>query len=262
MIPFVYKIKDIYQENQEVFTLTLDNEANLITPMPGQFNMLSAHGIGESAISFSQIGQHSFNHTIRAVGDVTKALKKLKADDAITLRGPFGQGWPIHHIEDKPLLIIAGGIGLAPLRPVIQHAINTSSDTTLIYGARSEQDMIFVNDLVDWEQHLKIIITVDKPTRNWHHNVGVVTPLIPKALQDPKNTTVLMCGPEVMMRFSLYTLFEQGVPKENIYLSMERHMQCGYGQCGHCQWGPYFICKDGPVMNYPKIESFFHKSEL
>jgi NAD(P)H-flavin reductase len=257
-----YRVIRNQPENHKVYTLTLEPVDGEVQGMPGQFNMVNAFGIGQSALSISRVQDNQLWHTIANVGSVTNALSKVKPGSTILASGPFGTTWPIQKRHQGPVLIIAGGIGLAPIRPMIEMALKQKLDVTVLYGARSSQDIIFEQDLNKWSKAFSCYITVDKPQPNWLHHVGVVPTLIPRAIKDPAKTLVMMCGPQVMMRFSLYALLEQGIPKENIYLSMERNMQCGYGQCGHCQWGPYFICKDGPVMNFANIEPFFFKGEL
>lgn len=267
-LPDLFKVLDNKKETDDIFTLTLTPDSgNLPNILPGQFNMLSAFGIGESPIGLSQVqfDNNILYHTVRAVGPVTKSLKQLQKGDTLPIRGPFGTTWPTDEIKGKSVIVIAGGMGLCPLRPLIQYLITNKADFTdinVIYGARSPSDIIYQDDLNNWENELNLLITVDIANAPWQHHVGVVTPLIPLVINDPENTVALICGPEIMMRFSIYSLMEEGILDENIYLSMERNMQCGTGHCGHCQWGRYFICKDGPVMRYDQIKDQFVKSEL
>lgn len=267
-IPQLFEIKETHHESNDVFTLNLTPQNK--QPFyfsAGQFNMLYAFGIGESAISISSdpTEPNNITHTIRVIGSVTRNLQKLKVKDTIALRGPFGTSWPSQSCKGKSILLLAGGIGLAPLRSLIYSLIakrKEYADIHLIYGARSPQDLIYQNELAKWSNDINVHITVDHALKTWKGNVGVLTQYIPKVIKDPENTIVMMCGPEIMMRFSYYALRDEGINPEHIYLSMERNMQCGIGHCGHCQWGPFFICKDGPVMNFKAIEPFFYKKEL
>lgn len=266
--PMLCRVIDNVRESMDVFSITL--EAPLERPYrfkAGQFNMLYGFGIGESAISISSSPQahETITHTIRTVGSVTNHLAKLKTGDMLAIRGPYGTAWPITQAKGKSVLLIAGGIGIAPLKPVIHELIKHRSlykNITVLYGTRTPNDLIFQSEYSDWKKNITFDYIVDHADLNWHGNIGVVTSLIQSHLNEPQDTVIMMCGPEVMMRFCLLECVQSGVPVSNIYLSMERNMQCGFGQCGHCQWGPYFICKDGPVMQFSAIERFFYKKAL
>jgi NAD(P)H-flavin reductase len=268
LVPQLFDITDFRCDTHDIFTLTLkpQNKSNFLFS-PGQFNMLYAFGIGESAISISSspLNHENITHTIRVVGSVTRNLQKLTTKDTIGIRGPFGNGWPIHQFKGKSIFLLAGGIGIAPLRSVI-YALTSQrkdfADINLIYGTRTPQDLIYQNEFDKWRKDINLHVIVEHATTSWTGNVGVISQLIPKVIKDPENTIVLMCGPEIMMRFSYYSLRDEGINSKNIFLSMERNMQCAIGHCGHCQWGPFFICKDGPVMNYKEIEPFLLKKEL
>lgn len=271
MLPQSFLIKRSYAENYDTFTLELEpiDQQNKFSFIPGQFNMLYHFGMGEVAISISGDANKlsPLIHTIRAVGTVTKAMQKLKQGDIIGLRGPFGTGWPIMEAKGKDLLIVAGGIGLAPVRPVIYHILAHRKDygkVALLYGARTPKDQIYKRELEKWRGHfdLQIGVTVDSANKDWRGDVGVVTTLIDKVKFDPANTTAIMCGPEIMMRFTIRELERVGLDINNIFVSMERNMRCAVGFCGHCQLGPTFICKDGPVYRYPDIANFFVKREV
>lgn len=262
--PQVFKIVGKVQESADVFTLSVKPNSGLFSYRPGQFNMLRAMGIGESAISISSAPRDEvIKHTIRTVGPVTRHLCQLKPGDNLYFRGPFGTDWPLPH-QAKKILIIAGGIGIAPLRPLIYNLLQAgyAQPITLIYGARTPADLIFQTEMAHWNKVMQVLLTVDQAPIDWRHHVGVVTTLIPQVLSEAAQTLVYLCGPEIMMKFCIYALKERGVLAENIFLSMERNMQCAIGQCGHCQWGPFFICRQGPVMNYRHIEPFFLKKEL
>ncbi len=274
MTPEVWQVESIEKENIDTFTLVLRSASGKkFESHPGQFNMLYAHGVGEVAISIS--GDTSkldtITHTIRTVGAGTRALEKLKPGSSIGLRGPFGTAWPIEKIGNKDVIIVVGGIGLAPLRPVIYHIAAANKErvqknlkTTVIYGSRSPDDQIFKEELLSWQKlpNWDFICTVDKPTPGWKWESGLVTKHFPDSLKTPANTIIMSCGPEIMMNASAEKLKELGVPEDNIYLSMERNMNCGIGLCGHCQTGPYFICKDGPVFSYPRIKRLMGIKEI
>ncbi len=266
--PEPFRIVDNWAETHDVFTLSIAPlKKRKFTFTPGQYHMINAFGVGESPMS---ICSHPDNpgeilHTIRAVGSVTRKLKNLAKDDIIGIRGPFGNPWPMEQLKDKSVLLIAGGIGLAPLRPVVYSLLSQRKNyktITLIYGARSPDDIIYENELKSWAKAFSVVLTVDHVNKAWNHSIGVVTQFIPFAVKDPDNTMALICGPEVMMRFCYHSLIDQGITRDNIYLSLERNMHCAIGHCGHCQWGPYFICQDGPVLNFKAIEPFFFKKEL
>lgn len=267
LIPEPFRILENKRESQDVFTLALEPiHQRDFSFLPGQYNMVHAFGIGASAISISASSQEKkILHTIRTVGSVTNNLQKLAKNDIVGIRGPFGTPWPMEKLKGKYILLLAGGIGLAPLRSLIKTLLSHPKDyqdITLIYGARSPSDLIYQAELSAWRKALHVLLTVDHADKDWEHDVGVVPQFIPLVVKDPKNTVVLMCGPEVMMRFCLFALREAEITFNNIYLSMERNMQCAIGHCGHCQWGPFFICKDGPIMNFKEIEPFFYKNEL
>ncbi len=237
--------------------------------LAGQFNMLYAFGTGEVAISISGDPDRmkSWIHTVRAVGSVTQAICKLKRGDVIGVRGPFGTPWPVAEAVNKDLLIIAGGVGFAPLRPVIYQVLaqrERYQSVALLYGTRSPQDMLYREELKRWTKrfNLHLEVTVDTATSDWPGHVGVVTTLIGRAPIEPANSLALVCGPEVMMRFTIRELQQRGLKTDQIYLSMERNMKCAIGFCGHCQYGPMFVCKDGPVFRYDRIESLFGLKEI
>ncbi|MFN4217858.1 MAG: FAD/NAD(P)-binding protein [Candidatus Bipolaricaulia bacterium] len=237
---------------------------------PGQFNMLYLFGMGEVPISISGDPAHPdiVVHTVRAVGTVTKALCRLKRGEVVGVRGPFGSSWPMTEAVGNDLVIVAGGVGLAPLRPAIYHILGHRGEygrVVLLYGARTPKDMLYTRELAEWRGRfdMQVEVTVDaaKP-EEWRGNVGVVTMLIPKASFDPFHTTALVCGPEIMMRFTIVELQKCGLRDDQIYISMERNMKCAIGLCGHCQYGPNFICKDGPVFRFDRVKAIFGKREI
>jgi NAD(P)H-flavin reductase len=272
MIPRPAVIEAVWPEAYGISTFALrfcdDSEAESYRFAPGQFNMISLPHYGESAISVSSDPSttSTIAHTIRFAGQVTRALARLKAGDHVGMRGPFGHGWPIERAVGKDLLIVAGGIGLAPLRPVIYEVIrrrNEFNRAILLYGARTPADLLYTDQFEAWQRKgIEIHVTVDRADESWKGQVGVVPLLFYRVRLDEKQTVVFTCGPEVMMRFVIYEAVARRVPREEIWVSLERNMKCAVGFCGHCQFGPHFICKDGPVLGFPAIESFLLKEEF
>ena len=269
MLPTVVRVRRFQRETHDTFTLTLDPAANgdsspIFSFRPGQFNMLYVFGVGEVPVSISGDAARpdALVHTIRAVGSVTNALAKIRKGDAVGVRGPFGSSWPVDAAEGHDVLIVTGGIGLAPLRPAIHHLLKHRKKygrVCLLYGARTSADLLYASELEKWRGRLdvQVLITVDQADASWRGHVGVVTTLFPRADFDPAKTIGLMCGPEVMMRFTLREFDNRGVPDNRLYLSLERNMQCAIGFCGHCQFGPQFVCMNGPVFRYDQIKNFF-----
>lgn len=271
MLTAPFRVQQIRQETSDTFTLQLtpQNRAVCAPFRAGQFNMLYVFGVGEVPISISGDPAHAQTlvHTTRVVGTVTKAMRKLKRNDALGVRGPYGTSWPVAEAVGNDVVIVAGGIGLAPLRPALYQLLaqrEKYGKIVLLYGTRSPEDILFRRELEQWRARfdLEVFITVDRALGAWRGNVGVVTTLIPKAPFDPRNTTAMVCGPEVMMRFTVLELQKRGVPIDDIFVSMERNMKCGIGFCGHCQFGPTFICKDGPVFGYGRIKDWMAKWEI
>ncbi len=272
MIPQRYTVQRVQRETRDTYTLFMEPEdkgAKVMTFEPGQFNMLYAFGKGEVPISISGEPQSKsvLIHTVRSVGAVTGAICAQKSGQVLGVRGPFGSCWPLEEAEGADVIIIAGGIGLAPLRPAFYHLLNYRERygrVSLLYGARSPQDMLYVRELEKWRGRfdVEVEVTVDNAAGDWYGHVGVVTTLIPFSKFDPEETVAMVCGPEVMMRFTINKLLNQGVERENIFLSMERNMKCGVGYCGHCQYGPKFVCKDGPVFRLKDIESLMKVREI
>ncbi len=271
MVPSLFAVTRIHRETRDTFTLTLEPpEGNGgFNFTPGQFNMLYAFGVGEVPISISGDPGDGrlLTHTIRAVGSVTKAFCGLKKSDSLGVRGPFGCPWPVHQAGGKDIVIIGGGIGLAPLRPAVYHVLSHREKygkVALLYGARTPNDILYLRELEQWRARfdVEVHITVDHATTAWRSNVGVVTRLIPRTSFDPSNTIAMICGPEVMMRFTVQELLKRGVESSDIYVSMERNMKCGLGFCGHCQYGPLFIWKDGPVFSFDRIRALFAVREI
>ncbi|MFH1452760.1 MAG: FAD/NAD(P)-binding protein [Armatimonadota bacterium] len=267
-IPKEAVIKKIEQQTADTWTFTLElkdsEHKKSYSFKPGQFNMVTIPAIGESAISISSDPASSgmLEHTVRKVGSVTGVLFGLKDGDVLGIRGPYGTSWPVEEAKGRDVVIITGGIGLAPLRPVICHILNNRKDygkVDIVYGARTCKDMLYTKEFTSWQDKkndINLVLTVDKVEDGdkWDKNVGVVTTCFDKANLDPKNTVVMTCGPEIMMKFVVKCLKEKGFSDEQIYVSLERRMQCGVGRCGHCQIGKYFVCKDGAVFRYDQVK--------
>jgi NAD(P)H-flavin reductase len=271
MVPQIFRVEKFRKETHDTYTLELKPAGGTGEHRfkAGQFNMLYKFGVGESAISISgdPTSPNPLIHTIREVGTVTKAMSKLKAGDTIGVRGPFGSCWPVQEAVGKDVLIIAGGIGLAPLRPVIYQVLadrRKYGKVYLFYGTRTPEDLLYRAELEKWRARfdMEVLVTVDRASSDWHGNVGVVTTLLKKVAIDPDDTVAMICGPEIMMRFVAMDLIKKDVGLDRIYVSMERNMKCGIGLCGHCQYGPTFICKDGPVYTYDQVIELLARREI
>lgn len=268
--PNLAVIKKIRKETHDTNTYTLEFSDKKLqksfSPAPGQFMMLSLFGIGESAISLSDTSNNgSVTTTIRNVGSVTNAVLRLKEGDFIGMRGPYGNGWPLERAEGKNVLIVVGGMGIVPLRGVVNYIKNNRKkfgDLEIIYGARTPDDMLFRYEFEKWKQIKKtrMDLTVDElPIETTSKcKIGLVTSCFPSMKTHHKNAIVLVCGPEIMMRYAAKCLETIGFKDRQIYLSLERRMKCGIGKCGHCQIGLKYVCKDGPVFNYADIKPFIH----
>jgi NAD(P)H-flavin reductase len=269
LIPVPYRVVERTPETVDTWTLELEPLREAIVPRPGQFDMLYAFGVGEVPISTSgppgREGQ--LTHTIRAVGAVTQRLSAAEPGSVLGVRGPFGTPWPLDEAVGDDLVIVAGGIGLAPLRPAVQDVLarrEAFGSVSLLVGARSPDDLLFLHDLEHWRGRfdLDVEVTVDAAGADWRGHVGLVTTLLPRVEVEPGRTTALVCGPEIMMAFVARALQARGLPSERIWVSMERNMQCGLGHCGHCQLGPVLICRDGPVFRLDEVERFTEVREL
>lgn len=265
------RVAAVERETHDTFTLTVTPvEGTAFEPFqPGQFSMLYVFGVGELPISISgdPADAERMVYTVRSVGQATHALVSRKAGDVIGIRGPFGTSWPVKEARGKDVLIVAGGIGLAPLRPVIYHVLRNRDDYVrliLLYGARSPRDLLYRKQLAEWGRapDTQVLVTVDYGGLSWRGHVGVVTTLFRQLRLHPAETVAFICGPEIMMRYVIRMLEARGVAPHDIYLSMERNMKCGAGFCGHCQLGPYFVCKDGPVFSYRQLQPWLEVHEL
>jgi NAD(P)H-flavin reductase len=264
-------VKKVIWETDDTFTLQIDLGAmgETFSFLPGQFNMLYVFGLGEAAISISSDASQGgmLAHTIHRVGTVTTGLAQVKRGDVIGLRGPFGTAWPITAARGKDVCIVAGGIGLAPLRPVMYAMLRERTAferIILLYGARSPLDLLYRVELEEWakEHNVEVLVTVDRGDSSWKGYIGVVTSLFSYIKLDARATVGYVCGPETMMKYTIDEMERRGLAEDQIYLSMERNMKCAVGFCGHCQYGPEFICKDGPVFTLPRIRHLLDKKEL
>jgi NAD(P)H-flavin reductase len=271
MVPDQYRVARVRRETADTFTLAMEPQdgGSDCRFAAGQFNMLYVFGIGEVPVSISgnPLSPSPLLHTVRAVGEVTQALVTLAPGATVGVRGPFGSSWPVEEAEGNDVVIVAGGIGLAPLRPAIYQIMarrERYGQVALCYGARTPKELLYPSELRKWRSRFDMFValTVDNAAANWKGSVGVVTRMIPRPDCDPLHTVALVCGPEIMMRYSVQSLMDRGVGPENIYISMERNMKCAIGFCGHCQYGKEFICKDGPVFPFSRIEDAFDIREM
>lgn len=271
MEPVPCRVSSVAKETHDTFTLAVAPPPGdpISAFEPGQFSMLYVYGVGELPISISgdPAVRESLTYTIRSVGQVTYQLVTRQPGDFIGVRGPFGSCWPLKEARGKSVLIVAGGIGLAPLRPAIYSILRHRGDynrLVILYGSRSPRDLLYKKEFAAWGllPDTQALCTVDYGGVTWRGHVGVVTTLFRHVRMQPKETVAMICGPEIMMRYAARELEARGLPPEQIYLSMERNMKCGAGFCGHCQMGPYFVCKHGPVFSYPQIKPYLDLYEL
>lgn len=269
MVPVPARVLSTTRETHDTVTMTLALARPSQAFRPGQFNMLYAFGVGEIPVSMSgdPAREDVAVHTVRDVGAVSKALCRVAPGDVLGLRGPYGTGWPVELPEGSDLVIVGGGLGLAPLRPAIYHAIAHRSryrNVAVIAGARTPSDIPFQAELEQLRERadLTVLVTVDRAPVGWSGWVGVVPALVGKLGLEPQRTFAFVCGPEVMMRFAIRELGRRGIADDRIYLSMERNMECAIGLCGHCQYREQFVCKDGPVLRYDRIRDLFWLREV
>jgi NAD(P)H-flavin reductase len=241
------------------YDLAFDDAAAKYTFQPGQFNMLYLPGVGEVAISVSSdpAAPLTLRHTIRVVGNVTRAIARLNPGSKIGVRGPFGTAWPVEQFRGQDVIVAAGGLGLAPLRPAIYHLIRHRAEygrVTILYGARTPTDLLYASEYEEWRKAgLDVQMTVDVGSPEWRGSIGFVTTLLANLPLEAPRTAVFTCGPEVMMRFVASGAVNRGVSADRVFVSMERNMNCAVGLCGHCQFGPTFVCKDGPVFPFDRM---------
>jgi NAD(P)H-flavin reductase len=271
MVPRQFRVTRVRRETADTYTLAMKPKDGTeeCRFAAGQFNMLYAFGRGEVPISISgnPMSPTPLLHTIRAVGEVTQALVDLRPGATVGVRGPFGSSWPVAEAEGNDVVIVAGGIGLAPLRSVIYEILakrERYGQVSVCYGARSPKELLYPSELHRWRSRfdLFVALTVDNADAKWKGSVGVVTRMISRPDFDPLHTVAMVCGPGVMMRYSVESLVERGIDADQIYVSMERNMKCAVGFCGHCQFGKEFVCKDGPIFPFSRIADSFSVREL
>lgn len=270
-MPVAAEIEENTQESSTIFTLHLRLQDQCYREQyafaPGQFNMVYLYGVGEVAISIVSDPEDKdrLSHTIRAVGRVTKALQKLKRGDQIGIRGPYGYGWPLLKAINKDVIIVTGGLGCAPVVALINYIMNRRDQygaIKILQGVKHSEDFIFRKQYAIWQaaRDTEIFIAADQAGPHWPWGVGYVTDMIKPLKLNTENTVAMMCGPEMMISTAIKVLTQKAIKEDNIYISMERNMECGIGLCGHCQYGGLFICKDGPVFAYPRVKALFDKA--
>lgn len=271
-LPELYRVTRSIPEIPEVFTIDLAPVSGARPAYAaGQFNMLYVFGIGEVAISISgdPEDQSRYVHTIRDVGLVSKALTRLKEGDMVGVRGPFGTGWPVHEAEGLDVVMVSSGLGLAPLRPAIYHVLSHRERygrVSILVGFHSPKDLLFLQEIEEWRRRLDVdlLLTVNHADRSWKGNVGGVQTarFVKRANFDAQETLAMVCGTETKMRYMAASLRDAGIPESRIFFSMERNMKCAMGLCGRCQFGPDFVCKDGPVLRFDRISRILAIREI
>ncbi len=246
---------------EKLFTIDLPHEFRL-RHQPGQFVQLSIFGAGEAPISISSSPSRTtsaFELCVRKAGDITNVLHRMKPGDIVGIRGPFGRGFPVDHFQGKDILFIAGGLGMAPLRSLINEILDLRGNygrVIILYGARRPKDLLFQDELIEWaaRSDIELHLTVDHPDNQWANSVGVITTLFNEVEIFPRNTASVVVGPPIMYKFVIQELLKINIPKGNIWLSFERRMKCGVGKCGHCQLNHLYTCQAGPAYSYAQIE--------
>jgi NAD(P)H-flavin reductase len=268
MVPRPFRVAGRRRETRDTWTLELvPVSGDPVAAEPGQFMMVYAFGIGEVPLSVSDCSADRLVHTVRAVGAVTQALCAARPGTVVGVRGPFGQGWPLAEASGADVVIVAGGLGLAPLRPLVHEVLRRRGEhgeVAVLVGSRTPADLLYRRELAGWQRRrdVQAEVTVDAAAPGWSGRVGLVTALLAGARFDPAATVAFTCGPEIMMRFAATALVDAGVPADRVHLSMERNMHCGVGHCGHCQLGPTLICRDGPVYSYAEVGPLMAVREL
>jgi NAD(P)H-flavin reductase len=270
-VPVPYRVDQRAAETADTITVTLTPPKGVRAPpfLPGQFNMLYVFGVGEAAISVAGDPAHpeTLIHTVRSAGKVSTALSQAAPGTTVGVRGPYGTGWPIEAAKGKDVVLVAGGLGLPPLRPVLYELLRHRDRyrrIEVIYGARTPKDLVYYNQIQGWRGRtdLRFQTTVDAADREWYGDVGLVTARVPDIRIDPAQTIAFLCGPEIMMKFTAQALEAKGMTDASIYVSLERNMKCAIGICGHCQLGPEFVCRNGPVFLYKDVRRFLSVREL
>jgi NAD(P)H-flavin reductase len=262
-----YRVVRRTAEGPGAATITLEPVgARLPHFSPGQFAMVYAFGTGDIPVSVCGLGSGRLVHTVRDVGAVSGALHRVRPGEVIGMRGPFGTGWDLPTADGRDLLVVAGGIGLAPLRPVVTEALAAPERygrLNVLIGARTPGDLLYPRETGAWRAGgARVLVTVDRPDDEWTGDVGVVTALLERAAFDPGDTVAFVCGPEVMIRATARELVQRGLAADRVRVSLERTMHCGTGHCGHCQLGPLLLCRDGPVVAWSRAMSLLAVQEL
>jgi len=264
LLPQMARVEERITETGDTISLKFSGPGSQpLLYRPGQFNMIGIPGFGEAPFSFSSLdgADGTFVHTIRVAGNVVLALHRLQPGDRATFRGPFGAGWPLDKARDKNVLIIAGGIGMAPLRPVVEYTLKNRDsfhEVFLLYGVKTTDDILYKEQLADWNEGITVLLAADEPRGELLLEVhkGVVTKLFDYMHVPLAETITFACGPQVMMKFAAARLILDGQSADDIYVSLERRMECGITHCGHCQLGAKYVCKDGPVFALADITRF------
>ena len=270
MLPQEFRVVDRRVEAPDVVTIDFQpEEGDGFRFLPGQFSMTYVFGIGEVPLSIGSDPHQpsTLTHTVRRVGAVTAAICELAPGSTIGVRGPYGSAWPLAGADGRDVVMVAGGLGLAALRPAVLEVLagrERFGSVSLLYGARTPSDLLYREELHRWRARfdIEVEVTVDRSEAGWLGDVGVVTGLLPRVSFEPAETLALVCGPEVMMRVTARELSGLGVPPSSIHLSLERNMRCAIGFCGHCQFGPDFICRDGPVRPYDRVATAMRIGQL
>jgi NAD(P)H-flavin reductase len=267
-VPAPFRVAERRRDTVDTWTIALEPLDGGFAVDPGQFVMVYAFGVGEVPVSVSGPPERAGEPvvlTVRDVGAVTHAICASEPGAVLGLRGPLGNSWPVEAAEGGDVVVVAGGIGLAPLRPVVLHALARRPQfgaAAVLYGARTPGDLLYTEELAAWGETLAVEVTVDAADTSWTGKVGVVPKLLEQAELRPEATTAFVVGPEIMMHFTVEALRARGVPDERIFLSLERDMRCGIGLCGHCQLGPTLICRDGPVYSQAEVAALMEVREL
>ncbi|MFB7223558.1 FAD/NAD(P)-binding protein [Streptomyces sp. NPDC056227] len=265
-VPVPYRVVEREAETPDTATIVLEPVRSALQPFaPGQFAMVYAFGVGDIPLSVSGIDGHRLTHTVRMVGAVSGALHGLRGGDTVAVRGPFGTGWELPTAVGNDLLVVAGGIGLAPLRPLVRDALAAPERygrLNVLIGARTPHQLLYCEDVRGWQSAARVLTTVDRADPLWQGEVGVVTTLLDRAAFDPRASAAFICGPEPMMRAAAGELVHRGVDPELIRVSLERNVHCATGHCGHCQLGPLLLCRDGPVVSWTKAQPLLMMREL
>jgi len=267
-VPAVADIVEKRPETRGIYTFRLrirdDTRRQTFRFRPGQFNMLYVYGVGEVPISVASDPDETdlLDHTVRIVGNVTGVLDRLTVGDSVGLRGPYGSSWPLDEAEGRDVVMITGGLGCAPVVGAINYVVRRRASfgaLKILHGVKAPNDLVYRERFLSWSRHpnTEVHLTTDQADSSWRHHTGVVTTLLDRVVLDRTRTLVMMCGPEVMMRAAATHLLGDGVAMDRIYLSIERNMKCAVGLCGHCQFGSEYVCKDGPVFRYDRIQRWF-----